>query len=207
MLAELSHTWYACKRSCVAEAISIPFAIFGLYLCSFPNEYANFAPWSSQLLAIGNRIVPGTDLGRFWPGLGAQLVAFAVLFSSQLRRWLSHPALLWLGKISFPIYLLHGPLMRSMLAWIVFGRAEYYERRETNASQGVDVFQRLPLPPPYTFLFTIPVFACVLLAVAHLWALKVEPYFAWATKQMEDYVFDRAGRAPILPVQKRHSSA
>lgn len=203
ILAELSHSWYACKRSSVAEILAIPLAIFGLYLCSFPNEYADFAPWSSQLLALGNRIVPGTDLGRFWPGLGAQLLAFAILFSPNMKSFLSHPALLWLGKVSFPVYLLHGPLMRSVLAWMVFGRAQYYQKEETNDSQEVYTIERLPLPSPVTFLFVLPFFWCFLLTVAHFWAVKVEPYFGWATKQLEDCVFDREGRSSILPVRKK----
>lgn len=186
----------------MAEIGAIPLAIFGLYLCSFPNEFADFAPWSSQLLALGNRIVPGTDLGRFWPGIGAQLLAFAILFSPQLKGLLSHPAFLWLGKVSFPIYLLHGPLMRSVLAWMLFAREKYYQKEQMSESEGIYTIERLSLPSTITFLFVLPVFWCFLLAVAHFWAVKVEPCFGWATKQLEDYVFDRQGRPAILPVRK-----
>lgn len=44
----------------------------------------------------------------------------SVLFSPPIRRTLSQEYLVWLGGVRLPLYLLHGPLMRSILAWMLF---------------------------------------------------------------------------------------
>jgi len=61
------------------------------------------------------------DLLRFYGMAGASLFVLAVVMSAPLRQILSLPLLVWLGSLSFSLYLLHGPLLRSVLAWIVYG--------------------------------------------------------------------------------------
>jgi peptidoglycan/LPS O-acetylase OafA/YrhL len=45
----------------------------------------------------------------------------SIMSSSILRRVLTHRHVLFLGGISFPMYLLHPFLLRTILAWVVFG--------------------------------------------------------------------------------------
>jgi hypothetical protein len=45
---------------------------------------------------------------------------FSILFSPILRRFLSQPIFVFLGSISFPLYLLHGTFIRLPLAYILF---------------------------------------------------------------------------------------
>jgi peptidoglycan/LPS O-acetylase OafA/YrhL len=52
---------------------------------------------------------------------GAYILLFAIHFSPGLRRLFSHPIAVFYGSISFPLYLIHGFLMRSVLVWVVFG--------------------------------------------------------------------------------------
>jgi peptidoglycan/LPS O-acetylase OafA/YrhL len=46
---------------------------------------------------------------------------FAIHFSPSLRRIFSHPYAVFFGSISFPVYLIHAFLMRSVLVWVIYG--------------------------------------------------------------------------------------
>lgn len=208
ILAEISMYPLPQKNSGLVAILPYPLALLGLYFCSYPDEYNDWAPWSRQLLRLGTKIFPlNSDFGRFWPGLGAQILCFSILFSPPLRRALSHKYLLWLGSVSYPIYLLHGPLMRTVLAWITFAPiAMHFEPAAGEDGQN----QRLPLPRPLAFVFILPVFWAFLLYVVHLWALKVEPLVALATKKFEDFAKGNGGRGRersprLLPLQKERS--
>jgi len=96
------------------------------------------------------------------------------------------------------MYLLHGPLMRSVLATLVFGPAA--SRREFVVSgEGA---LRYPIPARWTLFFTIPLFGAILMACVHVWAQKVEPVFARLTKGIESLATGRHGRDdPRSPLQ------
>src|SRR5271169_3806950 len=51
----------------------------------------------------------------------AVLIIFSIQFSPILNRILSNRVLVFYGGISFPLYLIHGFMMRSLLSWVVFG--------------------------------------------------------------------------------------
>lgn len=53
--------------------------------------------------------------------IGTIIFVFAVQFSVTLRNALSVPFAVFLGSISFPLYLIHSFLMRSVLVWVIYG--------------------------------------------------------------------------------------
>jgi len=168
------------------------FALLGLYLMSFPSEYAQDAPWSRNLDNIGRAIIPDTaDISRFWAGLGAQLLCLSIHVSPELQHLLSSKTLGYLGSVSFSLYLLHGPLMRSVLACITFAPAVL-----TGAKLIDDIYY--PLPSSASFLFILPVFGVFLMMAVHLWSTIVEPIFAKWTKDLEELATGtREVRSPI----------
>jgi hypothetical protein len=52
--------------------------------------------------------------------IGTVIFVFAILFSVEFRYVLSHPIAVFLGSISFPMYLIHSFLMRSLLVWVIY---------------------------------------------------------------------------------------
>lgn len=52
-------------------------------------------------------------------GIGAAIIIVAILGSLRVQRWLEHKSLLWLGKQSYSLYLIHVPLV--MVVIIEFG--------------------------------------------------------------------------------------
>ena len=195
LLAELSNSDYLLSMSRFSTIISPPLTVLGLYLMSFPAEYHSWAPWAYNLLLLRQRIAPeGSETSRFWPTIGAQILAFAIVISPHMRRGLSHPKLLWLGKVSFPLYLLHGSFMRSILSWMVFAN-------QTLVKKEGDEVAKYPRPGMFVYIIAIPIFTVLLFTATHFWANKVEPWFGRFTKMAEDISFGREARPPALPVR------
>ncbi len=81
--------------------------LLGLYLFSFTYE---------QKLLIHapiKAVIPHGDTSHLVWDLGALLIILVLLGNPLLRRWFSKGWAVWLGLLSFPIYLLHGPIMLS----------------------------------------------------------------------------------------------
>ncbi len=80
----------------------------GVALCS-----NRAAPFAATLLAL----LPRAPLGPATTALSLQfMLAAALLFAGlamlpRVRQWLSRPALRWLGRISFSLYLVHFPVL------------------------------------------------------------------------------------------------
>src|SRR6202035_5572729 len=61
------------------------------------------------------------DLKWAFPLLSTLILLLSIHFSSTLRRVLSHRWFVFLGSISFPMYLIHSFMMRSVLVWVIYG--------------------------------------------------------------------------------------
>ncbi|EGD95170.1 hypothetical protein TESG_02662 [Trichophyton tonsurans CBS 112818] len=157
ILAELTYLPTP-KKSKVTTVLPYLVVALGLYLCSFPDRFADQAQWSRQLEQLGRIIFPkNAAMGRAWPNIGAQLLCFAVMYSPQMRHFLSHKWLHWIGSLSFALYLLHGMLMPIRAAGDL------------------------------TVACLLPVFFAILLFVCTLWNRFVEPYFGFATAGLESF--------------------
>ena len=192
--------------------------IIGLHLSGYPEKNPEWASWSENLARVGHWIFPpGAEYWRFWPTIGAQLVTVAVLLSPSFQTFLSLPSLIWLGSLSFPLYLIHGPLIRSLLSWMLFGwrRPIYYYTKKPDGS--VDqTWERIPVPDNWVFALVLPIFFIILLSLAHLWNVVIDPWCAWATRRIEEvmygnelYLGDKDGRTrsnSVLGGHSRHSS-
>ncbi|MCJ1427097.1 hypothetical protein MMC29_005000 [Sticta canariensis] len=187
ILVELHHSRLPLRLSPYSHIFAPPLALAGLFLMSFPSQFQPWTYWSSFLLKACHKIAPvDIEVSRYWPTIGAQVLTLAIVLSPHLRRALSHRWLLWLGKISFPLYLLHGSLMRSVLAWMLFHGQTLKNIEENNV-----IVMRYPLPGIPTFIVAIPVFMAILFVATHFWAVKVEPWFGWMTDKAQKIMFTK----------------
>ena len=199
MLAELNHSDYPFRLSPFSPLLAPPLVLISLVLMSFPADYQGQAPWSRFLLNLHYKIAPeSADVSRFWPAIGAQLLVLTIICSPHLRRALSHRWLLWLGKISFPLYLLHGTYIRTVLAWLLLANQSLTRIKDDN---GYD-YLRYPLPGLGSFLIAMPVFLVILFSSTHVWATKLEPWFGVITKEAETLMFGKKDRPLPLPVRQ-----
>ncbi len=188
-LVELHFSPFPLLLSPYSHLFAPPLALAGLLLMSFPAEYQAFAPWSDILFEIGLNIAPQhVEIGRFWPTIGAQLLTLTIVLSPHLRRALSHRYFLWLGKISFPLYLLHGSFMRSFMAWMLFQGSTLKNMKD----DGENTVLRYPLPGKLRFVVAMPVFFVILFVATHFWATKIEPWFGWITDKAQKATFSKS---------------
>jgi peptidoglycan/LPS O-acetylase OafA/YrhL len=188
MLAELTMCEIPAMEYAILKCVPFLSALLGLFLMSFPSEFHEWASWSHFLHDLGLSLFPRSSLqDRAWSGVGAQILCYSICVSPALRQALSHRCLLWFGSVSYSLYLLHGPLMRSVLTWLVYGPM----LMEWVPGVGEDLISEdadyVPAPGPLLMIVVLPIFWTFLLFAVHLWSVKVEPKFAVATKWMEDF--------------------
>lgn len=198
LLVELHHSRFPLLLSSYSHLFAPPLVLTGLFLMSFPSQFQPWTYWSNFLLQACYKIAPDNiEVGRFWPTIGAQLLTLAIVLSPHLRRGLSHRWLLWLGKISFPLYLLHGSFMRSILAWMLF-----YGQHLMIVEEDRVAVLRYPLPGIPRFIIVMPIFLGIFFAATHFWAIKVEPWFAWMTEKAQKAMFTKEEWPNLSPVRK-----
>ncbi|KAI9928898.1 hypothetical protein ASPWEDRAFT_169267 [Aspergillus wentii DTO 134E9] len=162
--------------------------ILGLYLCSFPDQFYDQTPWSAQLAHIGGAIIPSNaSMGRYFAAWGGQMVCLAVFLSPSFRRFFSHPSFLWLGSISYSLYLLHGPLMRSVMTYMLYIPAIFTFTPALREDGSPDPGSLIPDPSFVRLCLFLPVFFTFVLAVSRLWTVKVEPRLGAASDSFERF--------------------
>jgi len=83
----------------------------GLYLLSFPDEMADGTP---GFRALDSVTPPGYTWNyTFWHALGGIFVIWTIEVLRPLQRFFESRVPQYLGKISFALYLVHGPLLHS----------------------------------------------------------------------------------------------
>jgi peptidoglycan/LPS O-acetylase OafA/YrhL len=199
--AKYSHTP---PRPCLTSLLPIAIFFLGLLLSSYPENKPETAFWSSSLNCIGTFFLPaGADFWRFSTSVGAQLIVLALIFSSPLQKPLSHPFLTWLGRISFPVYLLHGPLMRTVLVWMVFGLSVPPIAQTTDEEGRTFNFQPLiGLPGLPRVLLSIVAFLALLLLSAHLWTVYVDRWCDSIMKWVDQRVLGEDVALPMSTSEK-----
>lgn len=203
LLAEFSVSPYPAKLASypiISNGLSPFLALIGLVLMSYPSSNPDAAPWSATLKYLFDAVFPKSAsfaLPRLIGSVGALILCLAILLSPHMRRLLSVKPLRWLGKLSFPIYLLHGTAMRTVLAWVVFAGQPLEAFPLDHPTEERDSIYRFAQPGTLRIAIGILVTAAVTLFASHLWANNFEPAFgkitAWAESKMKS-----AGEGPIL---------
>ena len=95
-------------RSIVWAALSI----FALYLMSAPDVGYEWTPGWVYLSSLIPKWV--YDKYRYWQCAGSILFVFAVGHSPSWQRFFNNPIAQYCGKISYAIYLMHGPVLHTV---------------------------------------------------------------------------------------------
>lgn len=85
--------------------------VCGLFLASYPDWSGHNTPGYRTLTSM----IPEyfTEKHRFWPSFGAVQIVWAISNSGTLRGIFNSALLQYIGKISFPLYLVHGPVIHT----------------------------------------------------------------------------------------------
>jgi hypothetical protein len=173
-LADLNADLGPSAASLLPRPVSALIIFVGLYIASFPEEHPDWRSWSHSIELLAQHFIPdGAELNRHVVSIGTTLIVYGVFFSRDARHLLSNPAMNFLGRISFPVYLLHNTLMRTVLAWLIYGRSAWKVGLDSRDREGNPLV--LERGGFFTFAIGIPIFYAVLLATAYLWTVYVDP--------------------------------
>lgn len=186
--------------------IVTPTLIFAaLCIGSYPHEHADWAEWSKNMhkmfvhpsddndSKIGTFLVPfGTDAPRRMSSAMVQLLAISVFLNPALRQMMSHRWLLWLGRHSFAVYLVHGTILRTVGMWIAYGISGQPWNPDTGSNE--DGSPREPEWIPIKSWWHVRMATVVFVALTYLaawaWMRWVDTACARATEWLEKRVFD-----------------
>lgn len=202
-LAELQNhpagNQFLVDHSRLCRFLSPFFLILGMLVASYPEAHPEWVTWSRAIYNVFMVILPyNPDFPRFGTGLGLQLIAIGLHFSPSTRSVLSNRAFLWLGKQSFAVYLLHGPLLRSVLAWMMFG---FTTLPDTKDDKGETVQHHIPFPGYKHLFLVLPIWIPMTYAAAVAWTTYIDPWCATVTERMVNYVMraDHEKLETLLP--------
>jgi len=95
----------------IRRALLSGVACLALLCASYPYYGSDAAPW---------RILPAVaDPFIFWHVIGAWLVVWILVSTSLFRRVFSGPVSEWIGRLSFPIYLVHFPILLTVGTYLI----------------------------------------------------------------------------------------
>ncbi|KAJ5099609.1 hypothetical protein N7532_006610 [Penicillium argentinense] len=178
------------------KMISIPLTIFGLLVASYPGEHPEWASWSDIMFKASEYIFPpDVNIGKRYSALGLDMMILAIYVSPSTKEFLSNRLLLWLGKQSFAVYLVHGTLLRVVLVWMLYGiSGQPWEGGEAATE---DDREWLHLRPPWVVSICIPIWIGIVYACAAVWTAYVDTFCASMTQKLERAVFEEDEKAAL----------
>lgn len=194
------HLAWCAARKWPSRVLSPALIIFGLFLASYPEDKAQWMRWSEIMGQYSIYIFPrDNETPRFYSGIGLLFITLGIHFSAGAKAVLSNKYLLWFGKNSFAVYLLHGSLLRSFLVWMYFG---FQLPADIVREDGIHE----PGPPlricgSARWYFWMPIWFVGLYWVANLWTKYVDPLCARITEKLVRHVFEEAQQQQTAPRQ------
>ncbi|KAJ6155421.1 hypothetical protein N7470_005987 [Penicillium chermesinum] len=202
LLSDLSYnatlkTWTT-NHPYLRRAISAPLAILGLFIASYPGDHPEWASWSRRMLDAAQYLFPpDVNIGKRYTAVGVDMIILSIFFSPATKDFLSNRLLLWLGKQSFAVYLIHGTMLRVVLCWMLYGiSGQPWEGGEAGTDEEREW---LPLRPPWVVGLSIPVWIVLVYVCAAAWTTYVDPFCAAMTAKLEKAVFEDDKEALPLP--------
>ena len=178
-----------------ATRCSIPVIILGFYFVSYPDASPEWSSWSNNLYNLSQYIFPAdTHTAKRFTALGIDVAAFGIQACHPLKELLSNRFFLWLGRNSFAVYLIHGTLLRTVLAWMLYGITGTPWNPETNPETGEVIYHWLPRRAHgIPFFLVLAVWFCIVYFLAHFWTTYVDHWCGQITKTLEERVFVAEG--------------
>ena len=172
-------------------------AFFAVLTMGHPSEKDHFAMWTRMYKKLAVHIFPtGADYHYFWCTIGEQMLMVSIMFSADLQKILSHPIMLWLGRISFAIYLLHGFIVRTFMLWLLYGlREPIWLYSKDNAGNVDEAWEALPNPHGWMYPVCFAVTFALLLFLSHIFTEYVEQFCAFVTRKLEEVTCPQSAKS------------
>ncbi|KAF2200799.1 hypothetical protein GQ43DRAFT_60887 [Delitschia confertaspora ATCC 74209] len=170
-VAELHNHYKDKATSLLPTPIPVLLILTGMFCAGFPQDGFNNTGWSSVMAKIMRGMTAkDTDIRRYWDSIGASLILIGIFFSRNARRVLTSPIFNFLGRVSFPVYLLHNSLIKSVLTWMIYLPSAMNPPRNEKGEQ-----MDLQRGNWMHMTIAIAVFFYILYRMAALWVQHVDP--------------------------------
>ncbi|KAF2661841.1 hypothetical protein K491DRAFT_673758 [Lophiostoma macrostomum CBS 122681] len=170
-VAELHNHYKDSATSVLPAPIPALMIVAGMFMAGYPQDGAQNTHWSHSMQILMHKLtVKDADVRRFWDHLGASTVLLGIFFSRNARKVLTSPVFNFLGRVSFPVYLMHNTFIKTVLTWMIYlpsamnpPRNEKGETMDLQRGSTTHVF------------IAIAVFYWILYRSAALWVQHVDP--------------------------------
>jgi peptidoglycan/LPS O-acetylase OafA/YrhL len=163
-----------------------------LFLMSYPPSLPETASWSAALTDLLPHLPETPEPFRLLPSIGAFLLVSGVITSPGAKRALATPAAARLGRASFAIYLLHGMVLRSVFAWVLFWGAELedVDIEDPTGRRDWVVASRYAVPGAGRCVVAVAVAVLVLAGAVLVWVRWVERWCGAVAGMVEGWMAD-----------------
>lgn len=203
-IAELHYDQANSKPSLTSSKLSIAAPILalivGMIMAGYPEDNPSRCFWSYGLRIIGSKIFrQRAELSRNWGSVGASVILAAILFLPSVKAFLSTPFLVWTGKISFAIFLIHSFLVRSVFCPMLYWHSSLPENRASGENNGA---RHLKHASGINLFIISCIFFPFLYFMAQIWSTHVESRCEKLAQAIEDRMLgkDLPADKGVLPV-------
>jgi len=174
------------QQRVLAPILSAAFIFTGFYVASYPESHQEWMPWSDKMTHFLRPNLPkDPDFPRFTSGIGLVLGSLGIILSPRVQEILSSKILLFFGKMGFAVYLLHGTLMKTVLAWMMYG---FSIPADTKNDKGEVQITRIKYPGHTRLLTCLPFFLPLLYSLAYAWTQHVDPWCERMTNKLVEKI-------------------
>ncbi|KAF2835730.1 hypothetical protein M501DRAFT_941567 [Patellaria atrata CBS 101060] len=204
VLAEAQSEYGSRATSILPTPVPSLLIILGMFMAGYPQDVPHHAPWSNAMTRFLHPLVPsGTDVRRYWDHLGAATVMIGVFHSKNARKVLTSPLFNFLGRVSFPVYLLHNQLIKSVLTWMIYLPSAMNPPVNEKGEQ-----QDLQRGSLTHVLVAIAIFYWILYRLAYFWVQNIDPVLARAVDRMTEWAYGEGSPIykPVLATHNGHAA-
>lgn len=120
-VAELHNHYKDSATSVLPAPVPALMIIVGMFLAGYPQDNPQNAHWSHTMQKMMQSVTAEkSDVRRYWDHIGASTVLLGIFFSGTARKVLCSPVFNFLGRVSFPVYLMHNTMIKSVLTWMIY---------------------------------------------------------------------------------------
>ncbi|KFH47533.1 hypothetical protein ACRE_016850 [Hapsidospora chrysogenum ATCC 11550] len=145
--------------------------VLALYLLSYPDAAAEYTPGFKFLSTWVPRYYHPLSGWMFYQSMGALLLLPCILRDPYLRGLLEGRVAQYLGRISFSLYLVHGPVLHCLGFWIMPRLFEHFGRQ---AGYLIG----------WTFMLSLTLY------LSNLWYKKVDMWSVTVGRRIERHVVE-----------------
>ncbi|KAL1595166.1 hypothetical protein SLS60_009854 [Paraconiothyrium brasiliense] len=195
-VAELHNHYKDSATSVLPAPIPAIMIVLGMFIAGFPQDAPHNAHWSDSMSRFMQAItVEKSDIRRYWDHIGASTVLLGIFFSRNARRVLTSPVFNFLGRVSFPVYLMHNTFIKSVLTWMVYLPSAMNPPRNEKGQQ-----MDLQRGSTTHVFIAVVCFYYILYRSAALWVTHVDPFCAKLVNAATGWAYGEATSRESRPI-------